>query len=102
LATALGGSGTTVLPLEVESNRCYLLALAPVRGELRTLTVSVDAGATLATEDTNPLSDGAALAFCTRGNTRAMVQVDARGTGLAWALALWPLGTSSPERNGTE
>ncbi|HTA90256.1 MAG TPA: hypothetical protein VK745_11790 [Polyangiaceae bacterium] len=92
---SLGVQGTTELPLEVEPDACYTVLLVPLRGEVQSLSLSVLSHAP--GEVARGTSDvlGNAVSFCARGSSSATLEVDGRGTSLAWLLAVWETGRSA-------
>ncbi len=93
---SLGVQGTTQLPLQVEPDACYTVLLAPLRGEVQSLSLSAIARA--AGEPARGTADvaGSAVSFCAHGASVATLEVDGRGTSLAWILAAWETGRSAP------
>lgn len=88
----LGVQGLSVVPLEVEPGRCYLATIAILRGDPRALRVGVAVGPRIARDDAIEKPDGAAVAFCTTTERRALLEVDARGRSIWWAGALFEMG----------
>ena len=93
--SSLGVQGTTELPLEVEPGACYSVLLAPLRGEVRSLSLSAVARAPGETPRGSSDPDGAAVSFCARGARRATLEVTGDGVNLAWLLAVWESGRAS-------
>jgi len=93
---SLGVQGTTELALEVEPDACYTVLLAPLRGEIQSLSLS--AIARTPGERARGAADitGSAVSFCARGASVATLEVDARGASLSWILAAWQTGRSAP------
>jgi hypothetical protein len=89
---SLGVAGMTLLPLEVEPGACYLVALAAARGRSGGLALSAAIGAESVQNQGSPEDSGTALAFCAGSQSRAVLEVDARGTGLVWLLGMWQTG----------
>lgn len=88
----LGVAGPTSIPIEVEPGACYLATVAATRGELRYVSLSAHVDARTAFDSNAGLFDGTAVAFCVESRSRAMLEVDARGLSIAWAMGLWKLG----------
>ena len=87
-----GGSGTTPVPLAVEPGACYLAVTAVVRGVARSIGTRVHVGAKVAFDDRGIEGDGSAVAFCAGEHTRALAEVESRGTSvLTWGMALYRL-----------
>jgi hypothetical protein len=93
--SSLGVQGRTELPLEVDPGACYSALLVPLRGEARSLSLSVRAHAVGEVPHGSADSEGSAVSFCTQGARLATVEVDAQGGGLAWLLAIWQSGRTS-------
>jgi len=90
--SSLGVQGATELPFEVEPDACYSALLAPLRGEARSLSLSVRAhvageGPRGATD-----SEGSAVSFCARGARHATLEVNGQGSNLAWLVSVWQSG----------
>jgi hypothetical protein len=93
---SLGVQGTTLLPFEVEPDTCYTVLLAPLRGEVQNLSLSVLARAPGQPPHGSADVTGSAVSFCAHGATVASLEVDGRGTSLAWLLAAWETGRMPP------
>lgn len=89
---SLGVQGSTELPLEVEPGACYTAVLAPLRGEVRALSLAVRVHASGEATRSALDSGGTAVSFCARGARRATLQVDSQGANLAWIVGVWPAG----------
>jgi hypothetical protein len=89
---SLGVAGTTILPVEVEPGACYLIAAASVRGRSAGVALAVTHGDAVSQNHGGAEGDGTTLAFCALSETRAQVEVDARGAGLVWLLGIWQTG----------
>jgi hypothetical protein len=93
---SLGVQGTTQLALEIEPDACYTVLLAPLRGEVQSLSLSARARAPGEAARGSSDTAGSALAFCAHGASVATLEIDGRGTTLAWVLAAWQTGRSAP------
>jgi hypothetical protein len=85
---AMGVHGITALPVEVEPGACYLVGVAAIRGEPAGLAMAVEVGARQA-QNHSGSEGGTALAFCAGGGRRALLEVEARGAGVVWLIAMW-------------
>jgi hypothetical protein len=85
---SLGVQGVTLLPLEVEPGACYLVGLAVIQGSASGLTLAARADPELAENYGGPEARGSVLAFCA-GHERAVLEVEARGSAIAWLLGVW-------------
>jgi hypothetical protein len=93
--SSLGVQGTTSLPLEVEPGVCYSALLVPLRGEVRSLSLSARARAAGEAPRGAADTEGSALAFCARGARHATLEISAEGANLAWLLAVWQTGRAA-------
>jgi hypothetical protein len=84
--------GTTELPLELEPGACYSALLVPLRGETRSLSLSVRAHAAGEVPRGSSDTEGSAVSFCAEGARLATLEIDSQGAGLAWLLAVWQNG----------
>ena len=97
VSESLGVSGTTVVPLELEPTACYLAVAAPARGEPRPLALSVRTDLVLSHDTSGVTGESTVVSFCTGTSSRSTVQVDARGSGIAWVLSVWRTGRAPTE-----
>ena len=86
---AEGGSGTTPFPIEVEPGGCYLAVAAVTEGNARGIGVRVLVGARDSTDDRGASDNAGVVAFCAEDRKRAVIEIDARGTSLAWGIAVF-------------
>jgi hypothetical protein len=96
IVSSLGVQGVTSIPFEVEPGRCYLAALAMIRGEARSVRLSAHIGDRAARDDLRERPEGAAVAFCSEGEVSARIEADVRGNPAWWTVAVWPMGAVSP------
>jgi hypothetical protein len=89
---SLGVAGVTAVPFEVEPGACYLAAVAPIRGESSGIAMAVVLGPQHGQNHGGPEGAGTSLAFCSRSEQRALVEVEARGVGLVWLMGVWQTG----------
>jgi len=88
----LGVAGVTTIPISVEPGSCYVAALATIRGEPRSITLSARVDTRVAFDSNAGLVDGAAVAFCSAGDDWARIEAEVRGSAVSWVLAAWQLG----------
>jgi len=88
---ALGALGPTFVPVSLEPGRCYLATVAIARGEPRGLRLAATLGDRFFRDETLDRPEGAALAFCTESEDSVRLDVEARGNGVWWTLALFAL-----------
>ena len=93
--TSLGVQGTSELPLEVEPGACYAALVAPLRGEVRNLSLSALARAAGEVPRGTADPSGGAVSFCAHGARHVTLEVDGQGASLAWLLAVWETGRSA-------
>ncbi len=87
--TSLGVQGATLLPFEVEPGACYAAAVGGIRGQALSVALGVDAVSVRRENHSPNAAEGVALSFCNRHGTRALLEVQASGAGLAWLLGVW-------------
>ncbi|MCW5814224.1 MAG: hypothetical protein KIT84_24570 [Labilithrix sp.] len=84
-----GSTGSTPIPLAVETGGCYVAVVGVARGHARQLQLRAIVGARESTDERGATEEAALGAFCVRANESARLEVLARGTGVAWGLALF-------------
>lgn len=89
IVMAQGASGATVLPIAVEPGGCYVAVAAVTHGHARGLGLRAQIGARQAIDERGLNDEAGAVAFCVRDRERARIEVEARGTALAWGLAVF-------------
>ncbi|HET9960250.1 MAG TPA: hypothetical protein VFQ61_37425 [Polyangiaceae bacterium] len=95
---AMGVSGPTAMPAQIEPGACYVAGLVRLAGNAQTLAIAAQVGRAW-TRNRSRDELGALIAFCA-GEQRSMrVETDARGGGVVWMYSLWqtsrrPLGSS--------
>lgn len=92
---ALGVQGPTLMPIAIEPGACYVAALSAVQGQPFTLALGVAGGSISAQNRSGLGADGTLVSFCSRGESRATIEAESRGTGLTWLFALWQTGRLS-------
>lgn len=86
---AQGSSGATPLPLSVETGACYVAVVGVARGHARQLQLRALVGGRESTDERGAAEEAALSAFCVRAHESAKLEVIARGSGVAWGLALF-------------
>jgi len=89
----LGVAGLTSMAIPIEPGSCYAMAIAAIRGDPRSLTLSARVDTRVTFDSSAGVLDGAAIAFCSQGAEKAYVETEVRGAAVAWVLAMWPLGS---------
>lgn len=88
----VGVQGETSASLSVEPGKCYLAAVALMRGDARGIRLAADLGSRAVRDEVVERAEGAAVAFCAaERDTSALIRVEARGNSPWWALAVWPM-----------
>jgi hypothetical protein len=95
LFETLGIQGVTSVPVAVTPGQCYLASVALVRGEARTIRMAATVGDRAPHDEALDRPEGAAIAFCAGTSRSAVIDVDVRGNGPWWALAVWGMGAAS-------
>jgi hypothetical protein len=88
---SLGVQGATLVPLPVEPGRCYLAAVATVRGEPRAMRLSARIGERASRDEVVDRPEGVTAAFCSEEEGSAELEVEVRGTSPWWVLSVWAL-----------
>lgn len=86
---AQGATGGTPLPLPVEVGGCYVAIVGVVRGTPRALQLRAFVGARESTDERGATDQAALAAFCVRAQETARIEVQARGAGVQWGLAVY-------------
>lgn len=86
---SLGVAGITALPVPVEAGACYLVGVTAIRGNPLGVGIQATLPALAAQNQSGPGSSGTSLSFCAMSDEPALLEVDTRGTGLIWLLAVW-------------
>lgn len=95
-AHAGGTVGTTPVAVDLVPG-CQRVVVAASHGEPRAVTLSARAGGRLHRDDGGTARVAGALVLCPRVAERAVVRVEARGAGVAWVLAVFPMTTDPVE-----
>ncbi len=86
---AEGASGASSASTPVEPGACYVAALGTVHGRARGVGLRVRLGGREMQGDRGQSLSATAVAFCAGADASAVFDIDARGSGLAWGLALY-------------
>lgn len=95
VAASLGAQGRTSLPRSLLPRTCYVAAALPVHGALQTLSLGVRAGAFNAEASSSDARPTARVGFCTGKSGRVELDVEGRGLGLAWLLAVFQMAPAT-------
>lgn len=95
VAMTLGVQGSTDVSVGVEPGRCYLAAVALMRGTSRGVRLVAAASSRSSTEEAPPTGEGASVVFCSEDRDVARLTVDAPGAAIWWVLLVWPLGEAA-------
>ena len=93
LFESIGVQGVTQVPVPVEPGRCYLAAVALVRGDARSIRMAATLGFRTPHDEALERPEGAAIAFCAGTERSAVIDVDVRGNAPWWALSVWAMGS---------
>jgi hypothetical protein len=91
----LGVAGITSIPILVEPGSCYVAAIGTIRGDPRSVTLTVKVDTRTAFDSNAGLIDGSAVAFCSAGADEARIEAEVRGSAVAWVLVVWRIGSRS-------
>lgn len=90
---SLGAPGTTVLPVQIEPNACYLSAFSLARGVANAGRLTAIVGHQVLYDDASDLTRSSAVTFCAGPHdTHARLLVDVRSRDAWWVTALWRIG----------
>ncbi len=92
--TTTGVAGSAAVAFETAPGACYLAVLGAGRGDVRGLSLSAEVDGLPVHDEGGGGRDGLAMTFCARRAAQVPLQIDARGSGLLWGLAIWRLPTS--------
>jgi hypothetical protein len=88
----LGVAGLTSMPIAIEPGGCYIAAIGTIRGDPRSVTLTAKVDTRTAFDSNAGLVDGSAVAFCSGGSERARIEIEVRGSAVAWVFDLWRVG----------
>ncbi len=86
---ALGGAGLTSMFAQIEPGACYVASVALSHGVVRSMRLRARVGENESSEERAPQDGASLVAFCARDRAIADIDVDTRGTSIAWTLALF-------------
>jgi hypothetical protein len=95
LTESLGAQGSTQVAVVVEPERCYVAAVALMKGSSRGMRLSAVASSRPSSEEVSAAGSAASVVFCAEGTDVARITVDMPGASLWWVLAVWRLGGTS-------
>lgn len=84
-----GSAGTTSFPLPVEVGGCYVAVVGLTHGHARSLQLRAVVGARESTDERGAAEEAALTAFCVQAEERARLDVQARGPGVGFGLAVF-------------
>lgn len=87
--SSLGVRGHTRLVFEVDSERCYVAALAPIRGDIQTMGLAARWGASVRESQSHSATAGSSVSFCPQAASHVTIDTEVAGSGLAWILGVW-------------
>ncbi|MFO0678387.1 MAG: hypothetical protein U0169_17755 [Polyangiaceae bacterium] len=86
---AQGPAGSTPIAVPIDPGTCYVAVVAITHGASRGLGVRLHLGKEQFAEERGRANDASVVAFCARTHDKARLEVDARGTSIAWGMALF-------------
>lgn len=86
---AQGGAGLARVPFETDRVGCYLAVAGIADGTPHGLGLRARLAGFDAEDERGSADDAGVVAFCAHGERRAMLEVEARGTGVHWGLAVF-------------
>jgi hypothetical protein len=86
---AHGGAGSAMIPVAVEAGGCYTALATVVHGHARSVGLRTRVGAREFFDQRGGSDEAALTSFCVQGATSAQVDIEARGSGVVWALAVY-------------
>jgi hypothetical protein len=91
----LGVAGLTAIPIAIEPGGCYIAAIGTIRGDPRSVTLTAKVDTRTSFDSNAGLVDGSAVAFCSGGSDRARIEIEVRGSAVAWVLDVWRVASRS-------
>jgi hypothetical protein len=88
----LGVAGVTTVPIAIQPGSCYVATVSTMRGDPRSVALSAKVDTRVAFDANAGLIDSAAVAFCSGGAEKARLEVEVRGSAVAWLLDIWQMG----------
>lgn len=93
MSSSLGVRGVTSQRVQLDPTACYLVAVASIRGTVQHLAFGAYVGGRPLQSKGALHGSGASLEFCTQGAGEVELETQATGSGLAWILGVWQLGS---------
>jgi len=84
-----GAAGSAMVPVPVEPGGCYTALATVVHGHARSIGLRTRVGAREFFDQRAGSDEAALTSFCVQGATNAQVDVEARGSGVVWAVAVY-------------
>ncbi len=91
-AHAAGTVGSTLVSVDLVPG-CQRVVVAASRGEPRAILLSARSGGRLHRDDGGAARVAGSIVLCPREPERTSVRVEARGAGVGWVLAVFPMTT---------
>jgi len=92
LLLAQGGPGVARVPFETDRVGCYLAVAGIADGTPHGLGLRARLGGESPEDERGSADDSGVVAFCAKGERRASLEVEARGTGVRWGLLVFRVG----------
>lgn len=84
-----GGAGTTPVRAPGEVGACYVAVVGLTHGQVRAFELRARIGGRESTDDRGAAFEAALTSYCVYAHEKVSLEVQARGAGLAWALAVF-------------
>lgn len=94
---AQGGAGVARVPFETDRLGCYLVVGAISEGTPHGLGLRAKLGSFDAEDERGSADDSGVVAFCSKGEKHAALEVEARSLGVRWGLAVYRSGALTTE-----
>jgi hypothetical protein len=92
-----GATGNTGWVQSIEPGGCYMAIAAVAQGIPRGIGLRAVLGAREVTDDRGPTDQSALVAFCAAGRDSVRFEIEARGPGISWGLALFRVASGAWE-----
>lgn len=86
---AQGASGVTPFPLPVEVGGCYVAVVGITHGRARSLQLRAIVGSRESSDERGAVDEASLVAFCVGAGESARVEVQTRGSGVRFGLAVY-------------
>jgi hypothetical protein len=84
----LGVHGQTAVSFGIEPGKCYLVAVALIRGEAQRVRLAAALGGRFQRDEAVDRPEGAGVSFCSEDESHVLLDVDVRGNSAWWAAGV--------------